>query len=84
MLWKNGHFPKLQISSRPWCCRIGYDETLVIPGWDIKGLSGNMFAHNYGSDFGQTGVANASKYSTLKFSLQLERDITLFHTMENG
>jgi len=56
----------------------GYDETLVIPGWNINGLTGNMFAHDYGTDFGQTGVADASKYSSLKFSLQLDRVNNLF------
>jgi hypothetical protein len=56
----------------------GYDATLVIPGWDITGLNGNMYAHDYGTDFGETGVADASKYASLKFSLELRRDKSLF------
>jgi hypothetical protein len=57
---------------------MGYDESMIIPGWDVNGLHGGMFAHDYGTNFGQIGVAEASKYSTLKFSLELSRVKNLF------
>jgi hypothetical protein len=56
----------------------GYGDTLLIPGWTIQGLDSSMFSHDYGTDFGETGVAEASKYATLKFSLEIERVESLF------
>ncbi len=56
----------------------GYDPYMLIPGWNINDLRSTTFYHDYGTDFGQTGVPEASKYSALEFSLELSRVTNLF------
>ena len=67
-----------KISYIPDTQSAGYDVRLLIPGWNVKNLNANMYAHDYGTDLGETGVETASKYSALKFSLQLDRVQNLF------
>jgi hypothetical protein len=57
---------------------IGYSSTILIPGWEIQGLNVNSYLHDYGTNFGEVGESDASKYSTLKFSFQLERYVNFF------
>ena len=56
----------------------GYDVRLLIPGWTIRGLSTETYAHDYGTDLGESGVVMASKYSALKFSLEIARIQNMF------
>ncbi len=56
----------------------GYDSGLLVPGWKVEGLKANSYVHDYGTDFGETGTANASKYSGVKFSLNIDRHADFF------
>ncbi len=56
----------------------GYSSSILIPGWKIKGLGVSSYLHDYGTNFGEVGVSDASKYSSLKFSLQLDRYVNFF------
>ncbi|MFZ4524598.1 MAG: hypothetical protein ACOYOE_03380 [Chlorobium sp.] len=56
----------------------GYDVGLVVPGWQVKGLTSKSYIHDYGTDFGETGVAKASKYSVVKFAFHLDREVNVF------
>lgn len=56
----------------------GYDVGLKVPGWKVTGLEAKTYIHDYGTDFGEKGVASASQYSGIKISLGLERYINFF------
>ncbi len=56
----------------------GYDPGLKVPGWKIMGLETSSYIHDYGTDFGQKGVATASKYSVIKFAFNLDRYVSFF------
>ncbi|NTW69066.1 MAG: hypothetical protein HGB23_04375 [Chlorobiaceae bacterium] len=56
----------------------GYDGGLKVPGWKVTGLDASSYIHDYGTDFGEKGIASASKYAGLKISLNLERYINFF------
>jgi hypothetical protein len=56
----------------------GYDSNLLIPGWKVTGLNARTYIHDYGTNFGEADVAEASKYSTVKFSFDLVRNIHFF------
>ncbi len=56
----------------------GYDVGLQVPGWKVSGLQTSSYLHDYGTDFGEKGQEAASKYSGIKFSLQLDRHINFF------
>ncbi|MEI7934237.1 MAG: hypothetical protein WCH30_04165 [Chlorobiaceae bacterium] len=56
----------------------GYDAGLIVPGWRVNGFTSKSFIHDYGTDFGETGVAKASKYSVVKFAFHLDREVNVF------
>ncbi len=56
----------------------GYDVGLIVPGWKVNGLTSKSYIHDYGTDFGETGVAKASKYSVVKFAFHLNREVNVF------
>jgi hypothetical protein len=55
----------------------GLDSNFRVPGWEVSGLTAERLTHNYESGFG-SDQANASSYSTLRFSVQIERVKNLF------
>jgi hypothetical protein len=55
----------------------GTDVQFVVPGWHLKGLSGESLTHSYGTDFG-TGDDSQATYSALRFSVHLDRVRNLF------
>ena len=55
-----------------------YDIALIVPGWETKGLEIKSYLHDYGTDFGETGVPLGSKYSRIKFSVNLDRYTNFF------
>ena len=56
----------------------GYDVGLIVPGWQVNGLTSKSYIHNYGTDFGETGATEASKYSVVKFAFHLDREVNVF------
>jgi hypothetical protein len=56
----------------------GYDVGLIIPGWQVIGLTENSYIHDYGTDFGELGIPKASMYSVVKFVLHLDRHVNFF------
>ena len=56
----------------------GYDVGLIVPGWKVNGLTSKSYIHDYGTDFGETGVTKASKYSVLKFAFHVDREVNVF------
>lgn len=56
----------------------GYDSNMIIPGWHLKGVNVKSYIHDYKTAFGEKGNSNASKYSSLKYSFQLQRDTNFF------
>ncbi|MBV5303821.1 MAG: hypothetical protein JZU70_06440 [Chlorobium sp.] len=67
-----------QISYVPDKNSSGFDRGLLVPGWKVIGLSASSYIHDYGTDFGDVGTANASKYSVVKFSFEIERYTNFF------
>lgn len=55
----------------------GYDGSLRVPGWKVKGLRTEDLTHGYSTTFGDT-TANASKYSAVRFSFEVSRVRNLF------
>ncbi len=56
----------------------GYDVGLIVPGWKVNGLTSKSYIHDYGTDFGETGVTRASKYSVVKFAFHVDREVNVF------
>jgi len=56
----------------------GFDQTLSIPGWQINSLTANKYLHDYVSNFGLNTSEDYSKYSVLKFSIEIERNKSYF------
>ncbi len=56
----------------------GYDATLQIAGWQVKGLSGMPYVHDYQSAMGLADQGEKPTYSGLKFALVIERDNGFF------
>ncbi len=58
----------------------GYDASLNIQGWDIKSLTSQKYVHDYGTNFGDlTAGPDASKYSSLKFTMEIKRNTNFFY-----
>jgi len=55
----------------------GLDANFKVPGWKLNGLTSERLTHDYGTTFGSE-MANASKFSALKLSVQIERVKNLF------
>lgn len=55
----------------------GLDSNFRVPGWQVGGLTAERLTHNYESTFGY-GDSSASTFSTLRFSVQIERVKNLF------
>ena len=66
-----------QVVYVPDTAQTGLDAGLVIPGWDVKGISTQMLRHDYGTSFGDPTAAPVP-YATLRFALELERARNLF------
>lgn len=54
----------------------GLGSNFVIPGWSLTGWSGQVFHHDYRTNFGEE--KGASLYSTAHFSLHVERPTSYF------
>lgn len=57
---------------------MGYTKDIVIPGWELKGLGAHAYLHDYGTNFGQTGISGTSTFSTVKFAFSIERHASFF------
>lgn len=55
----------------------GLDSNFKVPGWNVTGFSSERLIHDYGSSFGSDSEA-ASKYSALRFAVEIERVKNLF------
>lgn len=58
----------------------GLDSYMTVPGWKILGLTSQTFIHDYVTNFGDISIEDgmASKYTCLKFSLEMERNAGFF------
>lgn len=54
----------------------GLGSNFVIPGWSLTGWSGQVYHHDYRTNFGED--KGASLYSTAHFSLHVERPTSYF------
>ena len=56
-----------------------FESSMSIPGWSVSSLVSQTLIHDYVTNFGDTSIAeNASKYTSLKFSLSIERQLSFF------
>ena len=55
----------------------GLDSNFKVPGWKVTGFSSERLTHDYGSSFGSDSES-ASKYSALRFAVEIERVKNLF------
>ena len=55
----------------------GLGNSLRIPGWQINGWSSQIYAHDYGSKFGEE--AADSTYSTAAFAVEIGRPASFFY-----
>ncbi|MFM8322337.1 MAG: hypothetical protein ACKOC5_15590 [Chloroflexota bacterium] len=56
----------------------GVDSRFSIPGWNIIGASIIPYVHDYGTNFGESGVNDASLYSAVEFAIHMERGRSVF------
>ncbi len=54
----------------------GLGTSLKIPGWLLGGWSGEVFQHNYGTNFGEDDAS--PNYSGVQFNLLIERPVSYF------
>lgn len=55
----------------------GFDSSLIIPGWHLRGLSVRNLDHVYSTNFGDSAT-NASNYSAVEFSFDIRRVRNMF------
>lgn len=57
----------------------GLDPAVEIPGWKIKGWTGNASIHHYTSNLGDLTVGQGgSDYGTVRFELEVHRPVNFF------
>jgi len=78
LLVENSTEPFARVVYLPDATATGYDSNIRIPGWQVTGLTAHPYIHDYGTNFGEIGAPEASRYSTIKFSFDLARNINLF------
>ena len=56
----------------------GFDSNMTIPGWNITSLNSRGLIHDYITNFGDSSLKNASKYSSLNYAILIERNTNYF------
>lgn len=56
----------------------GFSEELSVPGWQIQGFSLESLVRKYSTNFGDTRLETANQYSTLLYSLVINRPVSFF------